>query len=75
MKIVLLFAMSILISMVNALISHPMHDFVTLDTVTDRDFAPLLSGDWTQRLPEDVRKYKDQILAKLHMSHHEHKFA
>lgn len=51
MKIVLLFAMSILISMVNALISHPIHDFVTLDTVTDRDFAPLLSGDWTQRLP------------------------
>jgi hypothetical protein len=55
------------ISMVNALMSHPTHDFVTLDTVTDRDFAPLLSGDWTQRLPEVVRKYKDQILEKLHL--------
>ncbi len=59
--------------MVNGLISGPVHDFVTLDTVTDLDFAPLMSGDWTQRLPEDIRKYKDQILAKLHLAPHEHK--
>ncbi len=32
-----------------------------------------MSGDWTQRLPGDIRKYKDQILAKLHIAHHEHK--
>lgn len=60
-------------SMVKTLISNPVHDFVTLDTVADSDFAPLLGEDWTQRLPEEVRRYKDQILAKLHMSHHEHK--
>lgn len=59
--------------MTQAFISHPAHDFVTLDTVTDNDFAPLMSGDWTQRLPEDIRKYRDQILSKLHLAHHEHK--
>ncbi len=59
--------------MAKALITYPSHEFVTLDTVTDQDFAPLMSGDWTQRLPEDIRKYRDQILAKLHLAHHEHK--
>lgn len=59
--------------MAKALITYPAHEFVTLDTVTDQDFAPLMSGDWTQRLPEDIRKYRDQILAKLHLAHHEHK--
>lgn len=70
MKILLLLPFYLFISIVNGLISHPTHNFVTLDTVTDQDFAPLMSGDWTQRLPADVRKYKDQILAKLHLSHH-----
>lgn len=32
-----------------------------------------MSGDWTQRLPTDIRKYKEQILAKLHIAHHQHK--
>lgn len=73
MKIIITLIFFILTCMTKALVTQPVHDFVTLDTVTDQDFAPLMSGDWTQRLPEDVRKYKDQILAKLHLSHHEHK--
>jgi hypothetical protein len=63
----------IFLAITNCLTTQPVHDFVTLDTTTDSDFAPLMSGDWTQRLPEDIRKYKEQILAKLHISHHEHK--
>jgi hypothetical protein len=70
MKILFIFITFILATIVKAFNNHPLHNFVTLDTVTDQDFAPLMSGDWTQRLPEDIRKYKDQILAKLHMSHH-----
>ena len=31
-----------------------------------------MSLDWQQRLPEDVRKYKDQILTKLHLAHQLH---
>ena len=70
MKILLFFVTVLLINLSNALISQPEHEFVTLDTVTDKDFAGLMSLDWTQRLPSEVRKYKDQILAKLHMVHH-----
>ena len=70
MKILLFGFVALLINLSNALISQPRHEFVTLDTVTDKDFAGLMSPDWTQRLPSEVRKYKDQILAKLHMAHH-----
>jgi hypothetical protein len=70
MKIVLFFVLGLLINLSNALISQHEHEFVTLDTVNDKDFAGLMSLDWTQRLPSEVRKYKDQILAKLHMAHH-----
>jgi hypothetical protein len=73
MNIILALLSFIFITLGNALMTQPLHEFVTLDTVTDSDFAPLMSGDWTQRLPEDIRKYKDQILAKLHLAHHEHK--
>jgi len=73
MNLILCILSLLLFTMAKALITEPIHDFVTLDTVTDNDFAPLMSGDWTQRLPEDIRKYRDQILSKLHLAHHEHK--
>lgn len=73
MNLILCILSLLLFTMAKALIADPIHDFVTLDTVTDNDFAPLMSGDWTQRLPEDIRKYRDQILSKLHLAHHEHK--
>jgi hypothetical protein len=73
MKIVVIALCCLIFSMVNAFVSDPVHDFVTLDTVTDLDFASLMSKDWMQRLPEVVRKYKDQIQSKLHIAHHEHK--
>lgn len=73
MKVFLCIIALLLFTMAKALINSPAHDFVTLDTVKDSDFAPLMSGDWTQRLPEDQRKYRDQILSKLHLSHHQHK--
>ena len=63
----------ILITLANSFTTEPVHEFVTLDTTTDTDLGPLMSGDWTQRLPGDIRKYKEQILAKLHIAHHEHK--
>jgi hypothetical protein len=31
-----------------------------------------MSLDWRQRLPDDVRKFQDQIQADLHIAHHEH---
>lgn len=73
MNIALCFLFLLLITLVKGLISDPVHEFVTLDTVTDQDFAPLMSRDWTQRLPEDMRRYRDQILANLHLAYHEHK--
>lgn len=73
MNLILCILSLLLFTMGKALITDPIHYFVTLDTVTDNDFAPLMSGDWTQRLPEDIRKYRDQILSKLHLAHHEHK--
>lgn len=73
MNIILVLFCFIFITLGNSLLTESLHEFVTLDTVTDNDFAPLMSGDWTKRLPEDIRKYKDQILAKLHIAHHEHK--
>ena len=73
MNLLLFLLFFILITFANTFTTEPAHDFVTLDTTTDPDFAPLMSADWTQRLPEDIRKYKDQVLAKLHIAHHEHK--
>lgn len=70
MKILLFLFISILINFAHALIREPEHEFVTLDTVSDKDFPGLMSLDWSQRLPNEVRKYKDQILTKLHMAHH-----
>jgi len=64
-----------ILDIVSSFITNPTHYFLTLDTVTDPEFAPLITGDWTQRLPEEVRKYKDQILSKMHMAHHEHKLS
>lgn len=51
MNLILSVLSLLLFVMAKASITAPDHDFVTLDTVTDNDFGPLMSGDWTQRLP------------------------
>jgi hypothetical protein len=43
-----------------------------MDTIKDKDLSSLMSLDWRQRLPDDVRKFKDQIQGDLHIAHHEH---
>lgn len=70
MKINLCLLFLLLIAIARSLTSQTVHQFVTLDTVNDTDLGSLMSKDWTMRLPEDVRKFKDQILAKLHLAHH-----
>jgi hypothetical protein len=70
MKINLCHLFLLLIAIARSLTSQTVHQFVTLDTVNDTDLDSLMSKDWTMRLPEDVRKFKDQILAKLHLAHH-----
>lgn len=73
MNPLLLLLFLLLFTLASTLQTYPTHEFVTLDTVTDPDFGPLMSGDWSQRLPAEIRNYKEQILAKLHISHHEHR--
>ena len=73
MNPLLLLLSLLLFPLASTLQTYPTHEFVTLDTVTDPDFGPLMSGDWSQRLPAEIRNYKEQILAKLHISHHEHR--
>jgi hypothetical protein len=58
MRLLLCVLMTLFVTISKALSSHQNHLFETLNTVTDLDFAPLMSGDWMQRLPEEVRNYR-----------------
>jgi hypothetical protein len=49
MKIItcLLLILSAMYSISNCLISQDVHNFVTMDSIKDKDFSSLLSSDWT----------------------------